>query len=266
MAALLVLLGFALGPAGAVPAAAASTAAISDSRVTHFGEGTYYDMTDQGNCSFPALSEDRMVAAINHIDYGNADYCGAYIQATGPNGTVVVQIIDICLHCAAGDVDFSEQAFAKIADLAAGRERISWQLISPDTISGPILYHFHDGSNQWWTSVQIRNHRNPIAGFEYRAVDGSFKKATPYQVLPRSGDNYFVATAGLGPGPYTFRVTDVYGNTITDTGVALTPGGDEVRQRMSPLVLLTGRDTVKRVTGGCSCGGVPASPPPTERG
>jgi len=236
MTALLVVLGFAFGPARAAPAAAADVAAMSDPRATHFGEGTYYDATTQGNCSFAALPEDMMVAAINRIDYGTAGYCGAYIQATGPNGTVVVQIIDTCGECAAGDVDFSERAFAKIADLAASRERISWQLISPDTISGPIRYHFHDGSNQWWMGVQIRNHRNPIARVEYRDDAGAFKKVALFKVLPRTDYNYFVATAGLGPGPFTFRVTDVYGNTITDTGVALTPGGDVASTTQFPVV------------------------------
>ena len=40
MTALLVVLGFAFGPAGAAPAAAADVAAMSDPRATHFGEGT----------------------------------------------------------------------------------------------------------------------------------------------------------------------------------------------------------------------------------
>ncbi len=33
--------------------------------------------------------------------------------------------------------------------------------------------------------------------------------------------NYFVQTGpGMGPGPYTFRVTDSYGNTLVDSGIA----------------------------------------------
>ena len=32
----------------------------------------------------------------------------------------------------------------------------TWQVVSP-ALNGPIAYHFKDGSNQWWTAVQVRN-------------------------------------------------------------------------------------------------------------
>jgi expansin (peptidoglycan-binding protein) len=37
--------------------------------------------------------------------------------------------------------------------------------------------------------------------------------------------NYFVASSGIGPGPYTFRVTDMYGHVLTDTGIPLIERG-----------------------------------------
>jgi expansin (peptidoglycan-binding protein) len=62
--------------------------------------------------------------------------------------------------------------------------------------------------------VQVRNHRNPIATLEYRASGG------PWVTLPRSGYSYFVQTnPGMGLGPYTLRVTDRYGNTLTDNNI-----------------------------------------------
>ena len=30
----------------------------------------------------------------------------------------------------------------------------------------------------------------------------------------------------MGPGPYTFRVTDSYGNVLTDSGIALKVAGE----------------------------------------
>jgi expansin (peptidoglycan-binding protein) len=95
---------------------------------------------------------------------------------------------------------------------------ITWQVISP-ALAGPIAYHFKDGSNQWWTAVQIRNHRNPIARLEYRA-------GSAWVEVPRTDYNYFVQTnPGMGPGPYQFRVTDRYGNILTDTGIAHVENG-----------------------------------------
>jgi expansin (peptidoglycan-binding protein) len=90
---------------------------------------------------------------------------------------------------------------------------ITWQVVSPD-LTGSIAYQFKDGSNQWWTAVQIRNHRNPIAKLEYLNMGGQ------WITVPRTSYNYFVQTnPGMGPGPYTFRVTDSYGNVLTDSGI-----------------------------------------------
>ncbi|HJZ04732.1 MAG TPA: expansin EXLX1 family cellulose-binding protein, partial [Patescibacteria group bacterium] len=109
-------------------------------------------------------------------------------------------------------LDLSREAFAQIAELPQGRVPITWQLVSP-ALNGPIAYHFKDGSNQWWTAVQIRNHRNPIAKLEY--LNGN-----QWVTVPRTSYNYFVQTnPGMGPGSYIFRVTDYYGNQLIDSGI-----------------------------------------------
>ncbi|HYF63428.1 MAG TPA: expansin EXLX1 family cellulose-binding protein [Herpetosiphonaceae bacterium] len=179
------------------------------------GEGTFYAATGAGNCSFPATPNDLMVGAMNNADYADSIYCGAYVEVTGPKGAVTVRIVDRCPECLPGDIDLSREAFALIADPIAGRVPISWRILSPP-LNGPIRYHFKDGSNQWWTAVQIRNHRNPIFKLEYwDAADSQFK------ALPRFNYNFFIKENGLGPGPYTLRVTDIYGRTLTDSGVPL---------------------------------------------
>lgn len=176
------------------------------------GEDTYYHATGAGNCLFPPTPDNLMVAAMNHADYDHAALCGAFISVQGPDGTVVVRIVDRCPECPKGDVDLSREAFALLADPRLGRVPISWQQVSPP-LEGPIVYHFKDGSNQWWTAVQIRNHRNPIARVEYMTGSGFYRE------VPRTDYNYFVESSGMGPGPYTFRVTDVFGNTIVDSGI-----------------------------------------------
>lgn len=82
-------------------------------------------------------------------------------------------------------------------------------------MNGPIAYHFKEGSNQWWTAVQVRNHRNPVASFEYLTEAGTWSS------VARTSYNYFVQTGpGMGPGPYTFRVTDSYGKRVVDSDIA----------------------------------------------
>ena len=178
----------------------------------HSGIATYYHATGDGACLFGPTPGNLMVAAMNAEEYDNAAYCGAYVHVVGPKGQVTVRIVDLCPECLAGHLDLSQEAFALIADLPQGRVDITWQLVSP-TLSGPIAYHFKDGSNQWWTAVQVRNHRNPIAKLEYRTGTG------PWSEVPRTSWNYFVRDTGMGSGPYQFRVTDRYGNVLTDTGI-----------------------------------------------
>jgi expansin (peptidoglycan-binding protein) len=178
----------------------------------HQGQATYYDATGDGACMFGPSPQDLMVAAMNAVEYDQAAYCGAYVYIVGPKGAVQVRIVDLCPGCQAGHLDLSREAFAQIADLPQGRVPITWQVVSP-ALNGPIAYHFKDGSNPWWTAVQVRNHRNPIARLEYFNGSGWIE-------VPRTSYNYFVQTdPGMGPGPYSFRVTDSYGNVLTDSGI-----------------------------------------------
>jgi expansin len=215
---LLALLPFSASAPTLTPRAFLPLIAAPWSMPTHTGEGTYYAATGAGNCMFDPSPTDLMVAAMNHVDYAAAAICGAYVEATGPLGTVTVRIVDQCPECPAGDIDFSQQAFARIAHVIDGRVPIRWRIVSP-ALSGTIAYRFKEGSNQWWTAVQVRNHRNPIAKLEYRQSNGTYKAVT------RTDYNYFVEASGMGPGPYAFRVTDIYSHVLTDTGIPFVEGG-----------------------------------------
>lgn len=183
------------------------------------GQATHYDADGKGNCSFD-VDPSRMVAAVNGTDYATAAWCGACVEVTGPQGTVVVRIVDQCPGCAQGDLDLSREAFAKIAALDTGRVAITWREVACDVI-GPIAYRFKDGSSQHWTGIQVRNHRYAIASLEAREPDGS------YRAIGRLPYNYFVTAKGLGVGPYTLRITDSRGQVVEDPGIEL---GDSVER------------------------------------
>jgi expansin (peptidoglycan-binding protein) len=183
-----------------------------DAPVEHSGEATYYESADgSGNCGFPPSPHDLMVAAINTPQYEGSAACGMCAHVVGPRGEVTVRIVDRCPECASGDLDLSPEAFMQIAELREGRVPITWTEV-PCEVTGPLVYHFKDGSNPWWTAIQIRNHRHRIASVEVR-------EGTQYRALERVDYNYFVDEDGLGPGPYALRVTDIYGSTIEDEGV-----------------------------------------------
>jgi expansin len=187
------------------------------------GRATYYDANGDGNCMFGPSPDDLLVAAISHEDYGNPDpergaaavYCGSYVEVFGELGRVVVRIVDKCPDelCTSGHLDLSPQAFARIAPIAKGIVPITWRVISPE-LARPIAYHIKPGSNQWWTAIQVRHHRNPLVALEYRDQAGR------WHPMLRHDYNYFIAT-DMGPGPYTLRVTDRYGNLLEDSGIPL---------------------------------------------
>jgi expansin len=139
----------------------------------------------------------------------------------GADGEVTVRIVDRCPECPAGDVDFSPEAFERIAPLEAGRVPIVWEWV-PCDVGGPLVYHFKDGSNPFWTAVQVRNHRHRVASFAFRPTGGG-----AFIDVTRVDYNYFVEDVGMGEGPFDFRVTDVFGGVVEDIGVAL---GDDVER------------------------------------
>src|SRR5262245_33208199 len=176
------------------------------------GDGTYYAADGTGNCSFDASPSNLMVAAMNGADYNHAAWCGACVSVTGPNGSVVVRIVDQCPGCSHGDLDLSPDAFQLIAPLSAGRVPITWQEVACDE-TGPIGYRFKEGSNPYWTAIQIRDHRYPIAKLESRDSGGAWHE------IARADYNYFVASSGLGAGPYALRVTDTRGHVLEDDAI-----------------------------------------------
>ncbi len=181
------------------------------------GQGTYYAADGTGNCSFDASPGDLMVAAMNAADYNSAAWCGACLDVVGPMGEVVVRVVDQCPGCAHGDLDLSQEAFALLAPLSQGRIAITWQETWCD-VTGPVSYRFKEGSSQYWTAIQVRDHRYALTSLEVQ-------QGSAWTAIPRADYNYFVAAQGLGPGPFTLRTTDDRGQQIVDDNVAL---GDAV--------------------------------------
>ena len=180
------------------------------------GEGTYYHAAGIGNCSVELGRGHQLVAAVSTKDYRGSSLCGACVAVTGPRGSVVVRVADRCPGCRSGDLDLSRPAFARIAPLRRGRVPVTWRIV-PCAVRGPVRYKFKEGSNRWWTAIQVRNHRHPIV-----RVEGM--RRGRWVTLRRRLYNYFVASPGLGVGPYTVRITDIHGHQLVDSGLAFAPG------------------------------------------
>jgi expansin len=178
---------------------------------------TYYAATGGGNCMFDPTPDDLLVGAMNESQYAGSAACGECVEVEGPKGTVTVRIVDRCPECAPGHVDLSREAFARVANVADGRVAVRWRVVSC-AVSGPVAYRFKEGSSQWWTALQVRNHRLPIQKLEWR------RGSDAWASVPRESYNYFVVNGGVGPGPFQVRVTATDGQQLEDALPAATEG------------------------------------------
>ena len=185
------------------------------------GQATFYDADGTGACSFTRIDGPPMVVALGDPDYQGANTCGACLSVQGPLGEITVQVVDRCPECEQGHIDLSREAFEQIADPVDGIVPVSWTIVTCN-VDTSVEYHFKDGSSEFWTAVQVRNHTQPVQSFEYQNVAGEWVE------LPRQNYNFFLEDEGMGSGPFAFRLTDSSGNRIEDQGIEL--GNDETRE------------------------------------
>jgi len=183
----------------------------------HTGEGTYYGGGYEGGCAMldPVSKEDYWIVAMNLEDYNNAQLAGAYIEVTGELGTINMLVTDLLPEGKKGDLDLYVDAFPLIAPAIKGRVPVSWKIIPLDSAeNAPVCYKFKEGTTEFWCGVQVRNHRYPITKLEYLSDNGEFVE------IPRRQYNYFESME-MGAGPFTFRITDIYGQVIIDENIPL---------------------------------------------
>lgn len=200
------------------------SAILEPKGTVHTGEGTFYGGGYEGGCAMldPISREDYWIVAMNLEDYNNAQLAGAYIEVTGELGTINMLVTDLLPEGKKGDLDLYTDAFPLIAPVEKGRVPVSWKIISLDSAeNAPISFKFKEGSSEFWCGVQVRNHRYPVTRLEYLNEDGEFVE------LPRRQYNFF-ESMDMGAGPFTFRITDIYGQVIIDENIPLVP--DDITQ------------------------------------
>ncbi|MEV1316581.1 expansin EXLX1 family cellulose-binding protein [Micromonospora arborensis] len=239
---------------GATPACAAPPTGST----IHKGKASYYDAgRSGGTCSFPSPPADRLYVALGASEYSGAAACGSYLDVSGPKGTVRVLVMDQCGGCAPGKIDLSEEAFAKIADRAQGIVPVTYRAVVNPPLDGGLTFRMKRGASQYWFAVQVGNHGNPLRSVEAKGPSGAFRKAT------RQRDNYWTVEGGLGPGPYSVKVTDVYGRQATATIRMV------AKQVQRSTATLAGPDSARTPSSSPSAPPSPAvapSPTPAESG
>ena len=212
-----------------------SACAAPPSTTAKSGKATFYDLGGgTGNCSFPSSPADDLFVALGPEQYSNGAACGTYLDVTGPKGKVRVKVTDSCPECAAGHLDLSRTAFKKIGAEVAGIIPITYKTVRSPSVPGPLSVRIKEGSSRYWFAALIDNHGNQLT---------SVKVGT--RTAKRADYNYWIIDGGAGPGPFTIKITDVYGRSATVSGIKLSPartqtttvrltGGGSVAQAATP--------------------------------
>lgn len=193
------------------------SAILEPMNTVHTGDGTFYGGGYEGGCAMldPISKDDCWIVAMNLADYNTAQLAGAYIEVTGELGTIEMFVSDLLPEGKKGDLDLYVDAFPLIAPVEKGRVPVSWHIIPLYSAeNAPVKFVFKEGSSEFWCGVQVRNHRYPITKLEYLSKDGEFVE------VPRRNYNYFESRE-YGAGPFTFRITDIYGHVIIEENIPL---------------------------------------------
>jgi len=224
-----------------------SACAAPPSTSAHTGKATFYDLgSGTGNCSFPSSPADDLFVALGPDQYSAGAACGTYLDVTGPKGKVRVKVTDSCPECAAGHLDLSRTAFKKIGAEVDGIIPITYKTVLNPAVPGPLTVRIQEGSSQYWFSALIDNHGNQLTSVKVSSKGGAFR------TTKRADYNYWIIDAGAGPGPFTIKITDLYGGSATVTGITLSPG-----RTQKTTAHLVGTRAVKGLP--------PASPTPTKK-
>ncbi|MFE7744537.1 expansin EXLX1 family cellulose-binding protein [Nocardia sp. NPDC057455] len=189
-------------------------------------EARYFVFGKQVSCSFRELPPDGFYAGLSTPDFGHADLCGAFLDIASPRGSVRALVVDRCPACAPGQLELSAAAFARIADPADGVARVGYRLVRDPQPAQELTYEVQPDSSASWFGVLFGGSGNPLRAAAVRPAAGG-----PWRPLIRRADNYWTLS-GAGPGPFTARVTDVYGNEAEITDVMVEPGRYATRTRL----------------------------------
>ena len=177
-----------------------------------YEESQFHNACAPGGGYVPAVqqAEGTMLAGLWVGIPDVAKHCDACIWVTTQKGKSALLRVVTYGDTTSNSIDTSPDAFAQL-DSGEYPRYMTWQLAKcPDT--GPMMYEFQTGSNEWWTSLWVRNARVPLAKIEVKSVNHA-----SFVELDRGGDGTLTDGSGFGAGPFTLRSTGIDGQTVEET-------------------------------------------------
>lgn len=139
-----------------------------------------------------------------------AGLCDACIWVTTGKGKSALLRVVTYGDTTMDSIDTSPSAYA-LLDSGEYPRTMTWQLAQcPDT--GPMLYEFQTGSNEWWTSLWVRDARVPLSKVEVQSANHA-----SWTELTRGSDGTLTDASGFGQGTFSIRSTGIDGQVVVDT-------------------------------------------------
>jgi hypothetical protein len=174
------------------------------------------------SCGYSAADAPAFYAAVDPETFAASAACGVCLRIQTPAGMVAAMMVDLGPNRTAANltaIALNRDALQILAPDGATlvEQGVEWRRIPCEVATRGMTFTFQVGSNPSYAAVLIRNHRHGLAKVEYKSGGG-------YKELERTSYNYWLAPTGMGAGPFTFRVTDVLGQSVEETGIPLIPG------------------------------------------
>jgi len=152
-------------------------------------------------------------------------------QTSQGSRSVVLRIMDKCPDDDCG-IDLGGDTAAAIMADGPGRYAGWWQWVSctghPEVFDGPLSLWVKDGSNPWWSRIQVRNPPGAVLSMAWRPSGG----AAPYQDLvfdEGNLENYYTVPASVlqsaNEVDLIIRFSDGTSTTMTISGASLALAG-----------------------------------------
>jgi expansin len=162
--------------------------------------------------------QGEYLAGVSGTYAQNGGVCDACILIkTATSRQIVARVVTYGATNAPGDIDVSPSVYAALNTEEYPRS-MTWQFAAcPDT--GTLRYEFQTGANVWWTSLWVRNPRVPLTKVEVKSTNHQ-----NFIEMARGTDGTLTDASGFGDGAFTFRLTAMDGQALTDTLPGFSPG------------------------------------------
>jgi expansin (peptidoglycan-binding protein) len=200
-------------PGTSDPRSAATYGDVYEGGLYHLGP-VDWDETKWHNACAPSTKysaqaralEGNLLAGLSNAIPDVASYCDACIRVETARGKTALLRVVTYGDTSKNGIDVSREAFA-VLDSGENPRAMTWQFAKCEG-AGKILYEFQTGSNEYWTSLWVRNARVPIAEVEVKSAKHD------WTALSRGTDGTLTDDGGFGKGPFSIRLTGIDGSTV----------------------------------------------------